>query len=264
MVAYAGYFWPIAEEKTWTFRATTTKEIDMQTVMTSHDLHDGWFSLTIGKSHPWTYWGPEARHEKLTLRCRMDDDGIYMLGHRVSENGIQTKEFWHKAFLGPYGAPPETPWKYCAGWPVYPFIPEGALWQIGGWFEMQQTIYQVPQRILANNWQTRATIEKITVPFLKASVDCLRIDYLETNTPCVLGDQGNPVDDTSWFMEPFDGPDGRRPIRVNETWWFVWGVGPVKVRHCHNKYENGAWSGPSDLDWKYGPVHEIELVGIKP
>lgn len=263
MVAYAGYFWPIAECKQWRFRATTTREIDMQTVMMSHDLHDGWFNLTIEKSHPWTYWGPEARHETLCLYCRMDNDGIWMAGYNTKEKGIRTKEFWHKALIGPYGALPETPWKFSAGWPVYPFIPEGSLWEVGKWFDLHQTIYHVPHRVFANNWETRATIEKINVPFLGADVDCLRMDYLETNTPCHLADYGNPCNDTEWQIDLFDGPVGRRPIRVNEQWWFAWGLGPVKVRHCHNKYENGVWSGPCDLDWKYGPVHEIELIEVR-
>ena len=154
-------------------------------------------------------------------------------------------------------------WKFASGWPVYPFIPEGALKNIGKWYHLIQTIYHIPNTVLSNNWETRATIESINVPFIGFSVDCLRIDYLETNTPCHLIDNGNPVDDESWVHDHYaDGPNGLRPIRVNEQWWFVWGIGPVKVRHCHNKYENGEWTGPCDSDWKYGPIHDIELIRV--
>lgn len=253
MVAYAGYFWPIIEGKTWTFRATTTNEINMQTIMTSHDLHNGWFNLTIEKSHPWTYWGPEARHETLELYCRMDDDGIWMAGYNTKENGIRTKEMWHITD----DVDAVSPWKFWEGFPVYPFIPEQALWSIGQWINVNQKILIPPDRVFQNSWETKATVETINVPFLGAAVECLRIDYLETNTPVQRDYIAAAVD----FLAGYKRPE-RRPIRVNEQWWFAFGLGPVKVRHCHNKYENGVWSGPSDLDWKYGPVHEIELVGV--
>ena len=87
VMLYAGYFWPIAEGNTWTFRATTTSEIEMITTMETCDLHDGSFTLKITKSHPWTYWGPESRHEILDLYCQLDIDGIWMSGYSTIENG---------------------------------------------------------------------------------------------------------------------------------------------------------------------------------
>ena len=275
MVPYSAYFWPIVDGRLWTFRANTTDAVDLLTYIQPYDIQsNGHFSLLIDKSHKETYWGPEERKESAYFSCMMDEHGIYMLSLVVYDPySDKSKQFYHftnSAFAS-------SPWLHRVGWPVYPFIPEaGIVWdQLDKWNNLNQLIVKVPETVFHNAWSTRCSIDKLFVPYLNATIDTLRVDYLETNTPCIRGLYCTPVDFSfGWSISP--QPDGPllinetgsfqiRPIRVNETWWFAWGLGPVKIRHCHNTWDKitQQWSNPSDTDWKYGPVHSIDLINIE-
>lgn len=273
----AQMFWPIENDKEWVFEAITTKEEKLITIVgVSSLMNNGMFKLDISKNSPYTYWGPEVREEAALITCKQDEHGIYMLGYEtldlVNDNET-TKQFIH--FVNSLNA--QTPWLHENGWPCYPFIPEGGLsWdKLGSWRFLEHLIIKLPDTIYHNSWHTKCSIEKLFVPFLDAEVDTLRVDYLETNTP-MRKKTFTEVSSTDFYfgydiIDQEDGPfnegefPGRiRPIRVNETWWFAWNVGPVKIRHCHNVFGKTTqqWSGPSDTSWKYGPVHDVELVDI--
>lgn len=263
---WAPYFWPIEEFKEWKFRSTVAPILDhVHTQMTTTNIApSGDFMLLIEKTSPFTYWGPEVRWEDCNIHCKMDEHGISMLSYDIQDvesEFAMTKEF--VLFTDTNNS--KSPWVHSDGFPVYPFIPEGVLTQLDLWFTLHQKVIQIPGKIHENHWQTRASIETIFVPYLHRNELCLRMDYLETNTPCHrFSEQVTPIDfGYNWAKDTFDGPEWRRPIRVNETWWFAYGLGPVKVHHEHNKYENGMWSGPCDVDWKYAPYHEIELMAIQ-
>lgn len=280
---WSSNFWPIAENKKWTFQSTTAKAAGganaITEMLTDSIMPDGCFRLTIAKDAKETYWGPEERWEDCLLDCKMDEHGIYMLSYRVFdwEQHKTTKQFQHFCleFGNDYYAENHfeaTPWLHKQGWPVYPFIPEGAFsMPLGQWHFMEHLVLNPPNKVLHNSWETKVAVENLFIPMFNIETQVLRVDYLETNTPCHRDGDYNVIDlQMGWDLD--EQPTGPmihgnyvRPIRVNETWWFAWGVGPVKVRHEHNKWDHikQEWSGPCDTYWKYGPVHEIELISAK-
>lgn len=221
-MTWAPYFWPIEEFKEWEFRSTVAPINDYvyTRITTSDILTSGEFIVTIEKTSPYTYWGPETRWEDCVIHCKMDEHGIYMTSLKTLDANMDyntTKVFSH--FTTSISA--TSPWLHNPGWPVYPFIPEnGLLWdQLGKWNQFMQLLVKPIDMVYHNLWNIRCSIERLFVPYLATEIDTLRVDYLETNTPCVRNKYFSPIDFTlGWDLTPQpDGPliiDGTTNIRT--------------------------------------------------
>ena len=216
------------------------------------------FNFWILKNDVNTYWGdvddPDGP-QQVQLVCRMDRNGLSMLGDYRYSLDYSTLHSWttfHTVATG--GTEPVSDTLHLCGFPVYCFIPAGFLtltpylednpfrWHCEQAVELGSPGCDAPCWI-HNDWTMVMGYERLDVPYM-AAIPCLKVQYLEI---C-----------TGWEGYPEAKPAELGTERINETWWFGDGAGPVKVLKFYERLVDGEWITANDM-----PVKNIELVYIQ-
>lgn len=253
-------YFPLSEGRALYFVNTANPE--WYTVMVTSEIvrdeRGADFNFWILKNDVNTYWGdvddPNGP-QQVQLVCRMDRNGLSMLGDYRYSLDYSTLHSWttfHTISTG--GVEPSSDTLHIPGFPVYCFIPAGFvrltpyLQDFPFRWHCEQTVelFSAPDAAcwIHNDWTMVMGYERQDVPYM-ADIPCLKVQYLEICT----GWEGYP--------------EAAKPAelgtqRINETWWFGEGIGPVRVLKYYDRLIDGEWITANDM-----PVKNIELVYIQ-